>query len=197
VEGLTDEHIVRKLFACVGLQPNPVYGRNGKDALRHKVSAYNKAARWCPWFVLVDLNGEAQCAPELLQKWLPQRATKLCFRVAVRETEAWLLADSEAAAHFLQVSRQRLPINPDNLRDPKDELLKLARQSRSRDLREGMIPSQQSGRRVGPLYATYLIEYIANHWDPVRASSRSDSLKRTMRALQSLRTTASSTITLG
>jgi hypothetical protein len=32
--------------------------------------------------------------------WLPQPAQLMCFRVAVRELESWLLADAEALAAF-------------------------------------------------------------------------------------------------
>jgi hypothetical protein len=72
-----------------------VYGKNGKADLHKKIKGYNNAARHAPWLVLVDLDDES-CAFSLCQSWLPVPARYLCFRVAVRQVEAWLMADAEA-----------------------------------------------------------------------------------------------------
>ncbi|MCL6508155.1 MAG: hypothetical protein K6T59_14155, partial [Bryobacteraceae bacterium] len=82
VEGIVDEAVVRRLIAFTGGHPGPVYGKNGKGALRQKINGYNNAARHVPWVVMVDLNSEADCAPRLFQDWLPTPAPQLCFRVA-------------------------------------------------------------------------------------------------------------------
>ena len=62
VEGLLDEAVVGRLMMAMGAAPGPVYGRNGKDRVRTRIDGYNRAARWVPWVVLVDLNHEAACA---------------------------------------------------------------------------------------------------------------------------------------
>jgi hypothetical protein len=85
----------------------------------------------------------------------------MCFRVAVRETEAWLLADRERLARFLGISTSRIPLDPEAMDDPKSLMVDLARHSRRREIREDMIPRSGSGRNVGPAYVSRLIEFVA------------------------------------
>ncbi len=108
VEGVTDEAVVRRLITHVGAQPGTVYGKSGKRHLQERVAGYNNAAQHAPWIVLVELDHEADCAPPLRANWVPAPASRLCFRVAVRAMEAWLLADTENLAAFLGVARTRV-----------------------------------------------------------------------------------------
>ena len=85
VEGDIDQVVVQRLIQHVGAVSGPVYGKNGKPALRKNINGYNKAANYSPWIVVVDLNHEADCAPTLRQQWLKNPAQFLCFRVVVRE----------------------------------------------------------------------------------------------------------------
>jgi hypothetical protein len=101
VEGDVDEAIVRKLVAHAGGQIGNVYGKNGKPMLRKKIKGYNNAARHTPWLVLIDLDNDADCAPPVREEWVPDPATHLCFRIAVREVEVWLMADAKTLARFL------------------------------------------------------------------------------------------------
>ena len=154
VEGLTDEAVVRKLITQTGAVPGQVYGRMGKGALRARINGYNNAAKHAPWIVLVDLDHGADCAPSLCKDWIPARASKLCFRVAVREVEAWLLADRERVARFLSVSPSRVPSDPESENNPKQIMVNLAAQSRRKDIRNDMVPRRGSGRDVGPAYTS-------------------------------------------
>ena len=92
VEGATDEAVVQRLIGHSGGQIGSVYGRRASRIAR-EIAGYNIAARNGPWFVLVDLDNDADCAPPLRDAWLPDPAPGLCFRVAVRAVEAWLMAD--------------------------------------------------------------------------------------------------------
>ena len=130
VEGLVDEAVVRKLVALAGGRTGEVYGRNGKQALRLRISGYNNAARRSPWVVLVDLENEADCAPPLRDEWVPAPAPNLCFRVVVRAVEAWLMADGPTLARYLGVRLARIPEAPETVDNPKDSMVALARQSR-------------------------------------------------------------------
>lgn len=186
VEGIVDEAVVRKLITHADATPGDVYGKQGKSFLRQKIAGYNNAAKRMPWLVLVDLDSEEECAPPLRSAWLPQPAPYLCFRVAVREVEAWLLADAERLAGFLSVARSRLPADPERLGDPKATMINLARVSRRRDIREDMVPRPESGRQVGPAYSSRLIEFASGDWRPDVAADRADSLKRAMRCLKRL-----------
>jgi hypothetical protein len=186
VEGNVDEAVVRRLIEHVGGIPGPVYGRNGKDHLRQRIANYNQAARLSPWVVLVDLDHDAECAPPLRSAWLPALSPHMCLRVAVRQVEAWLLADRERLAKFLSVSASKIPHNPEAVEHPKNTLVELARYSRRRDIREDMVPRPGSGRSVGPAYTARLIEFVIGGergWRPDVAARHSESLNRSLRCL--------------
>jgi hypothetical protein len=186
VEGLVDEAVVRRLIAHAGGKPGPVYGRQGKSSLRQKIAGYNNAAKWGPWIVLVDLDREYDCAPPLRAGWLGQPSARLCFRVAVRAVEAWLLADVEPLAAFLRMPRGRVPALPEAVGDPKTAMVNLARSSRRKVIRQDMVPREGSGRQVGPAYTSRLIEFVSSSWRPDVAARRSDSLRRTIACLKHL-----------
>jgi hypothetical protein len=186
VEGAVDEAVVRRLITSAEAVPGDVHGRQGKSFLRQRIAGYNNAARRLPWIVLVDLDHENDCAPPLRQAWVPRPAPLLCFRVAVREIEAWLLADAERLAGFLGVECGRIPVDPESLNDPKVTMVSLARNSRRRDIRLDMVPRPGSGRSVGPAYTSRLIEFASADWRPEVAASRADSLQRAMRSLERL-----------
>src|SRR5262249_41224627 len=155
VEGDVDEAVARRIVKHVGLELGPIHGRRGKPHLLQCLRAYNNAARFGPWFVLVDLDGDCPCA----RGWLPAPSDHMCFRVVVREVEAWLLADRDRVASVLAVGRREIPANPDSLERPKIELVNLARRSRSKAVREGLVPREGSGRSVGALYTTRLVQF--------------------------------------
>jgi hypothetical protein len=98
VEGIVDEAVIHRLVTQAGAIPGIIYGKNGKQDIRLKIQGYNGAAQRTPWIVLVDLDNDADCATILHATWLPDPAPFMCFRVAVRQVEAWLLADREQVA---------------------------------------------------------------------------------------------------
>ena len=155
VEGDLDEAVARRLIAHVGGAAGTVYGKNGKDRIRQRIVGYNNAARHTPWLVLVDLDQDFDCAASLCKDWLPSgAASKLCFRVAIRAVEAWMMADLETLARFLGVARSKIPPNPEQVRDPKTDMVNLARSCRRRDIGEDIVPRPGSGRKVGPAYSS-------------------------------------------
>lgn len=186
VEGILDEAVLARLIAEAGAVPGPVYGGRGKSPIRRGLAGFNQAALRSPWVVLVDLNQSWECAPLLKNDWLPHVAPFMCFRVAVREIEAWLLADGEGLAKFLSVPKSRFPASPETLADPKQALLNLAGQSRRSAVRRDVVPRPGSGRQVGALYNALLTEFASNSWQPNVAVHRSDSLRRCIKCLGSL-----------
>jgi hypothetical protein len=186
VEGLTDEAIAIRLLRSVGAEVGPVYGKNGKSNLLSRVDGFNRAAERSPWLVLVDLDRDFQCAPDSLPFWLPHPSEWMCFRVAVPEAEAWLLADGETLADYFAISREPVPGDPETLPDPKHTLVNLTRSSRRRDIREEMVPRPSSGRVVGPGYTGRVIDYVRTTWRPVAAAAHAPSLERCVSALREL-----------
>lgn len=186
VEGDVDASVVRRLLADVGAGEGPVHVARGKPKLLNRFGGYNNAATRSPWLVLVDLDRDADCVPPFRQQWMPAPAEHMCFRVAVRMVESWLLADRERFARFLGVSAATLPREPDEVDDPKGVVVELARNSRRRDVREELVPRAGSGRRVGALYPSRLIEFVSGSWRPEEARARSDSLDRCLMRLGEL-----------
>ncbi len=185
VEGDLDEAVAVRLIRFVGCSVGSVYGKKGKQHLKQKIQAYNNAARFQPWFVLVDLDQDKRCAPPLRQEWLHNPAPNLCFRIAVREVEAWLLADAERMAVFLGVAASRIPADPESIADPKRFVVNLARRSKWRDVRADIVPRPGSGREEGPAYSSRMIEFASQRWRPDIAARRAESLRRAIERLQS------------
>ena len=185
VEGATDEAVVKRIIDHVGGQAETVYGKKGKDHLRKRIRGYNNAACYAPWIVLVDLDSE-NCAAQLRGTWLPAPAPLLCFRVAVREVEAWLMADAGTLADYLGVSCSQISNAPERLPHPKEVMVNLARRSRRKSVREDMVPGERSGHRVGPAYPGRLIEYAETAWRPAVAARRSESLRHAIDCLRRL-----------
>jgi hypothetical protein len=183
VEGTTDIPVARRILAHLGLEVAVIYERGGKAGLDSSLTGYNRAAAFAPWLVLRDLNHDAPCASELIHRLLPRPAAQMVFRVPVRETEAWLLADREELARYLGVSLSKVPSSPDLLEDPKLSLINLARRSDKRAIREDFVPEEGITSVVGPGYVARIIEYATNHWRPNAAADVSPSLARCLRAL--------------
>lgn len=189
VEGLVDEAVVKRLIAEAGGEIGPIYGKAGKPRLKQRIIGYNNAAHRHPWIVLVDLDNDADCPPPLKATWLPDPASYMCFRIAVRAAEAWLLADRERFAAFFRVRSSDIPVAPESISDPKEVVIQLARRSRSRDIRQDMVPRPGSGRRIGPAYVSRLIEFVSDRqrgWRPDHAAQSSDSLRRCLVRIREL-----------
>ena len=188
VEGDLDEALLRRISAYAGFNLGTVHGREGKPTLLKRLAGYNNAARFSPWVVLIDLDNDCDCAPTCLQQWLPCPSHQMYFRIAVRMIEAWLLADRERVARLLGVAEANFPEDPDDLENPKQTLINLARRSR-RSIKADLVPRDGSGRSVGPLYNARMIEFTEDRsagWRPEHALRRSASLSRCIQKLQQL-----------
>ena len=188
VEGMTDEPVAKRLLQYVGLEVGTVYGRKGKMHVLERLLVYNKAADYAPWFVIVDLDNDAPCPLGAIGMWLPDAGKGMRCRIAVRAIEAWLMADRENMAQFLGVSPSRLQHNVESDPHPKETLINIARHSRYKSICEDLVPRQNSGARVGPLYAPRLTEFIEKRWRPAVAANESRSLLRCINALETLKT---------
>lgn len=186
VEGPIDEAAARRLIAAAGGVPGTFYVRGGKPSLLGKIDAYNNAARFAPWLVIVDLDRDRECAPLARANWLPDISRYMCFRIAVRAIESWFLADRERLARFLSVPVGRLPNHPETLDDPKAEIVRLAKRSRARRISADIVPRERSGRSTGILYASRMIEFASSHWCPPEAGENSPSLERALCCLRGL-----------
>lgn len=161
------------------------YRQGGFGYLRRTIGGWNTAAKGIPFVVLTDLDATA-CPVRLIDDWLPNgKHPNLLFRIAVREVESWLLADPENLSDFLGISRRLISLTPDEVPDPKAAIINLARKSRSRIIREGIVPRRGSTAQIGPDYNGCLGRFVGERWDIEVATSNSTSLARTVSRLNS------------
>ncbi len=157
----------------------------GYGRLKTHAAAYNEASRFTPFLLLTDLD-QWECPPGLVGDWLGghRLAPDFLFRVAVRELEAWLLADHLGVSRFLHIDVSTIPPYPESLDDPKRTFVRLAERCRARALREGLVPAPGSTAQVGPRYVDLITGFVEKTWSPARARRFSPSLDAAIRALK-------------
>lgn len=183
VEGDIDDTVVRSLAEQLRVGVHEVFVRNGKPNLLKALPGFNASARSRPWFVLVDLDRDAPCAPPYVAEHLPKPSDLMRFRVAIRSIEAGLLADRRGFARFFGIRIDVLPADPESLPDAKQTIVELARGSNKKIVRQGLPPRPGSGRRTGELYSSLLMEFASKHWNVGAARERSPSLDKAARRL--------------
>ncbi len=190
-EGYLDLAVLRRLANDAGFQPSEEYGRQGKNFIDKRLANWNAAAAHAPWLVLRDLDADAVCAGDLASRLPPNKSGLMCFRIAVREIESWLLADQQACVDALGFRVVDLATAFDTRKDAKGLLLTAARRSRLRDIREGLVERLKSGTLVeGALYNTLLTNFMVEVWRPDVAEKNNDSLRKARQRLAELAVTA-------
>jgi len=157
--------------------------KNGFGYLRSKMASWRQMAAHQIVVILTDLD-QKNCPVTLLDDWLgPDRICpdNLLLRIAVREIEAWVLADHDAMRQLIG-PKGHLPLAPDELPDPKQSLLNLAKNA-ARNVREDLIAPRNAIASQGLAYNRRLTEHVRTVWNPERAAERSPSLMRARRNL--------------
>jgi hypothetical protein len=155
----------------------------GFGNLKRKLPDLNRAANHFLWLVLTDLDRE-KCPTALQNEWLKApKHPNLLFRIAVVTVESWVLADREAFADFLGISRDVIPYDLDAVSHPKDLLVRLAKKSKKRDLRDALVPKEGGTARVGKDYNGTLIAFVQQSWRVENAQHHSRSLARAIKAI--------------
>lgn len=187
VEDALSEAVVRKIVTVVrpDLTLYQVMRRNGQGYIRSKVRQLNQTARSVPVLVLVDLDRPDPCPADLIQALLPiPHAPKLLFRVAVMETESWIMADREPFAEFIGIAEQIVPTDTDAELHPKELIVSLARKSKHKQIREDLAPAPGDTRIVGPAFNARLTSFVENAWRVDAATSASNSLRKAVERLR-------------
>lgn len=187
VEGKLEEPVSLKLLKSLGLDPppNPPVNKRGNEAFWADAHRYNDAAKRGPVLALVDLEATTDCPPTVLRTNLAvERHPDYILRIMVRMVESWLLGDRDNLSRFLQISAALFPDNPDAESSPKLTLVNLARRSRSRAIREDLVPAKGAAGIVGNNYTSQLAQFVQDHWQPLEAQRRSESLRRAIKAIQ-------------
>ncbi|MBN2364201.1 hypothetical protein JXL83_08725 [candidate division WOR-3 bacterium] len=110
----------------------------------------------------------------------------ILLRIAVREIESWLLADTKGFSEFSKLDHSfiKKEVNsPDDIPDPKGKLISMVDRSKSRDLKSDIVRKEKSSYKQGPGYNSRLADYVNNYWKIERAAELSDSFKRAVNSL--------------
>ena len=133
--------------------------------------------------VLCLADTDRQCPVDMRTAWLPKNAPQgLHFRLAVPEAESWVLGDREAFADFFRISRQKIPVRPEELRDAKLEVLRLARISKVPRLRQEVV-SSISPEKPGVGYNLHLCALVGGALSAARSAETVPSLRRAVERL--------------
>jgi hypothetical protein len=180
VEDAISESVGRKLIAAIrpDLSVSVVLGRQGKGYLQSRARELNRSATGLRVVVITDQDVAVDCPPSLLENWFGTRTPRALVRVATMEIESWVLADRFRIAAMLGVAAARLPLQLDDVPDPKELLVNTARRSRYSSVRRELVPSAGSTARVGPAYNLRIAHFVETAWDPKRAAPASASLER-------------------
>lgn len=156
--------------------------KDGFGYLKAGMKKWLELARQRPVLLLTDLDRKA-CPVLLREEWLAGASLHpaLLFRLAVREIESWVLADHVAFRQLIG-GRGRLPEAPDELPDPKQYLLQLAKNA-PREIRQDLVRIEGNELRQGVGYNRCLADWVRHQWNPSRAAERSPSLRRARAAL--------------
>jgi len=186
IEDELSEAVLRRLldYAKRGYSVGTAYGRGGYGYLKKTIPVWNKAAKYKPFVILTDLD-QRPCASALIAEWLrmPQHPN-LLLRIAVREVEAWLLADRTNLANFLHVPEKHIPVAPEQLMDPKQAMIEVARRSKLELIRQRIVPKKGSTATQGREYNACLCEFVSRSWSIPSAMAQSPSLERTVLRLK-------------
>lgn len=184
VEDVLQEAVLVKLLShyrsditIVGIS-----GKRGNSYIKQGIKGFNEAAPYLPHIVITDLD-QHQCAPVMLQKWMPFKLHQnLLFRIAEKEIEAWLMADRNTFAQFLGVPVASIPLNTQTLQDPKLHIINLAKKSKKKAVKD-LVPIGSATQ--GPGYNVILENFVHNYWDPERSQQNNVSLYKAISKIKS------------
>lgn len=161
-------------------------GRKGNGYLVKRLPSFRQMANREPVLILTDLD-DTNCPSELVENWCGGNAfpQNLLVRVAVRETESWLLADRSGMANLLGISPQKIPFNSESIADPKQFLLNLARNAK-REVRSDLIVAKGAIASQGLGYNRVLSSFVSTDWQLDAAVTGSTSLCKALARIHEL-----------
>lgn len=163
--------------------------QGGFGAIRARLKNYLEISLRHPVLLITDLDNAA-CAPSLRRDWLvsarisKQPPKKFVFRIAVREIESWIFADSYNISEYVGIT-PGAAIKIAHAADPKTALLAEVRRGGNRTAKLELLPSGKS--RVGIGYNNYLSYFVENLWSYQEAAEKNESLQRTISRMEEVR----------
>lgn len=162
-------------------------GKGGYGYIKKSLVAFNAAAAHTPFVVLIDAD-DRPCPPQTIAEWLEgklQHSDLIC-RVAIREAEAWLLADRSGLSEYLSIPERWIPLDTARIKDPKRYIVRMAARSSRKEIRADLAPPKGSKGKTGPYYTQSLSSFAKGLWQINEASKHSESLRRAKAAIDAL-----------
>lgn len=179
------ERLIEQTLPGWTLAVKPI-NKGGVSKLQADIPRYlQQALHVQPVLCVADTDGA--CPIEIREQWLPPTAPqRFLLRLAVKESEAWVMADRSAFASSFGVSVASVPRAPETLPDAKREVLRLAARSSKRQVRQEVL-SLQDINKPGTGYNKHLCAFVRQGWRAAVAREASESLNRAILALEQLR----------
>ena len=179
VEGITDEIFLRKVLADLHVGVRTVFGKRGCDYIIEKGAGFAARGEYSGIIILVDLCDVHRGCPLLARRRIAEDVPELCLlRFAVCELESWILASRAGLSRYFGISAQLVPAIPDELLDPKQVLVNLARRSRKTRIRDMFVPPNGTSSDVGRGYVEGVSEFMYSDWNLDEAIAGSPSFGR-------------------
>ena len=165
------ERLLREFPGKYAINDAPQKHRDAKSGILRDAQVWNQAAAdGGVRLVLMDMDelayprNKKKCPESEIRRVLKgkKKHDNFLFRIAVFESESWLLADRDGFSNFFKVPVASIPEDIDGLRNAKERSHKIIR-----------------GRRIN----ARLLEFAELHWKPKRAAKNSKSLRRTLERL--------------
>lgn len=178
------ERLVTELLPDWQMPLSPINTKGVTKLVPELPRFVRQAKHFQPVLCIADTDGK--CVKELLSRWLPMMLPEnFSLRLAVSESESWLLADRKALANYFEIAEKHVSKTPDEEADPKRHMLTLARKSTKRDIRLEVV-SQTDVSKQGSGYNPHLCHFVKAHWSAQRAADNSPSLARAIRRIANL-----------
>jgi len=100
------------------------------------------------------------------------------FRIAIREIESWIMADRVGFSTYMSFSMSNLPVQVDDIADPKGYLLNLIQRKCNKKWQKDMLPLKS--QHIGLEYNPRLVRFIEESWNVENAMKSSESLFRSI-----------------
>lgn len=185
VEEILQESLLQKLIQVYrrDIVIKGISGKKGNDYIRRSLKGFNEASKFIPHIIITDLD-RVKCAPILISEWagFPIKST-LLFRIAVKTSDAWILADRKSFSQFFGVPLNKIPLDTETITEPKRFIINLAKNSRKKFTKE-LIPVGNAIQ--GPGYNLHLQKFVFNHWNPEEAVRSNQSLRKAVERINAL-----------
>lgn len=185
---LTEEILIKIISSLDNISIPHKLGKQGSGFLLNSLQKLNELSRAHHVIAIfdLDLKPDAEEFKSLLENKITNKTQTFNIIISVREIESWILADREGFSEYLSISKEKICRAPDELLDPKEKIISLARLSKISDIKKGIPPKKGAAAKVGLSYNSLLSNFIRDKWDSERASKYSPSLLKALHHINNI-----------